>query len=57
MSRKKQTKRSKQNQRRKPNRQSRRKNKTIFNEVCRWIVPKGELFTKDTFHGNMVLAK
>ena len=53
MSRKKQTKRSKQNQRRKPNRQSRRKNKTIFNEVCRWIVPKGELFTKDTFHGNI----
>ena len=57
MSRKKQTVRTHRNKRRKStgqsNDQMRRKNKTIFHEVCNWIVPKDELFTEDTFHGNI----
>lgn len=32
--------------------QTSRKNKTIFNEVRKWFVPDGELFTNDRFHGN-----
>ena len=32
---------------------TRRKNRTIFNDVRKWFVPDGELFTNDHFHGNI----
>jgi hypothetical protein len=31
---------------------TRRKNKTLFFELCHWFVPEGELFDKTEFHGN-----
>ena len=33
--------------------QTRQKNKTIFNDVRKWFVPDGELFTNDRFNGNI----
>jgi hypothetical protein len=33
--------------------QAPQKNKTIFNDLRKWIVPKGVLFTSDRFHGNI----
>lgn len=32
---------------------TRRKNKTLFLELCRWFAAEGELFRKDEFHGNI----
>ena len=31
----------------------RRQNKTIFKALTRWLLPEGELFTEDRFHGNI----
>ena len=31
----------------------RRQNQTIFNAVLSWLIPEGELFTEDRFHGNI----
>ena len=31
----------------------RRQNKTIFGALLEWLVPEGELFTEDRFHGNI----
>jgi hypothetical protein len=33
--------------------QRKQKNKAFFREVLAWFSPKGELFTKDQFHGNI----
>lgn len=31
----------------------RRQNKAIFQALVEWLIPEGELFTKDRFHGNI----
>ena len=31
----------------------RRQNKTIFEALLSWLIPRGELFTNDRFHGNI----
>jgi len=48
-------KQSNRNQRknRKRREQQKQKNKAIFREVLDWFVPEGELFAKDSFHGNI----
>ena len=33
--------------------QQKQRNKTIFREVLEWLVPKGELFAEERFHGNI----
>jgi hypothetical protein len=52
MSRRKQANRSKSNKKRRSVESTRRKNKTLFLELCNWFTPEGELFSKDEFHGN-----
>jgi len=32
---------------------TRRKNKSLFLELCNWFLPEGKLFRKDQFHGNV----
>ena len=53
MTRRKQTNRSENIGKQRQREIQRRKNKTIFNAVLDWFIPKGELFTKDRFHGNI----
>jgi hypothetical protein len=52
MSRRKQTKRSRIEKQKRQAVQL-RQNKTIFGSLLEWLVPKGELFTEDRFHGNI----
>lgn len=52
MARKKQSNRKKRKNDRQPNKQK-QKNKTAFREVLDWFSPKGKLFTKKQFHGNI----
>ncbi len=54
MSRRKQTKRSRRENKRQPQPKQRRvRNDTLFRELLDWFVPQGELFAKDEFHGNV----
>ena len=50
MSRRKQSNRIHKQRRRES---QRRKNKAIFHALLGWLIPEGELFTKDRFHGNI----
>jgi hypothetical protein len=52
MSRRKQTKRSRIEKQKRQAVQL-RQNKTIFGSLLEWLVPEGELFTEDRFHGNI----
>lgn len=51
MSRRKQTNRSTHRKKRQRG-ATRRKNKTLFRELCNWFAPEDELFFKNEFHGN-----
>ena len=54
MSRRKQMKRSRRENKRQPQPEQRRvRNSTLFRELLDWFVPQGELFAKDEFHGNV----
>jgi hypothetical protein len=53
MTRRKQANRSVRNREQRRREIERRKNKAIFDAVLDWFIPKGELFTKDRFHGNI----
>jgi hypothetical protein len=53
MARRKQSNRSGQSGMQKRRDVQRRKNKTNFIAALDWFIPKGELFTKDRFHGNI----
>jgi len=53
MTRKKQAKRTRRNKDRKSAAQGPQKNKAIFNDLLNWFVPEDELFSEDTFHGNI----
>lgn len=52
MARKKQSSRTRRRNDQK-NKERKQKNKTIFREVLEWFSPKGALFTKNQFHGNI----
>ena len=49
MSRRKQSNRTRKQRRREI---QRRPNKAIFEALLGWLIPEGELFTTDRFHGN-----
>ncbi len=54
MSRRKQAKRSRRENKGQPQPKQRRvKNDTLFRELLDWFVPRGELFAEDEFHGNV----
>ena len=52
MARRKQCQRAKRIQQRR-HALGRRQNKTLFQALVSWLIPKGELFTTDRFHGNI----
>ena len=53
MARRKQSKRCERNRKRRQREVSRRRNKELFDALLAWLIPEGELFTKDQFHGNI----
>jgi hypothetical protein len=53
MTRRKQSSRSGRTGKQRRREIQRQRNKTIFAAVLDWFIPKGELFTKDRFHGNI----
>lgn len=53
MTRKKQVTRTRRNKDRKSAAQRPPKNKTIFSDLLNWFVAEDELFSEDTFHGNI----
>ena len=53
MARRKQTKPSGRNAKQRRLETQRRKNKTLFAALLGWLIPVGELFTKEQFHGNI----
>lgn len=53
MTRKKQAKRNRRNKDRNSAVQGPQKNKTVLNDLLNWFVPEDELFSIDTFHGNI----
>ena len=53
MTRRKQSSRSGRTGKQRRREIQRQRNKTIFAAVLDWFIPKGQLFTKDRFHGNI----
>ena len=53
MTRRKRSVRPRRRNKKQQTKQTPQKNKTVFNDLRNWIVPKGELFTKNRFHGNI----
>ena len=53
MARRRQFKRAERIQQQRRRAMKRRQNKTIFQALVSWLIPEGELFTTDRFHGNI----
>jgi hypothetical protein len=53
MARKKHAKRKSKQSRQRRREIQRRQNKSLFRELLNWMIPSDELFTEDSFHGNV----
>ena len=53
MARRRQFKRAERIQQQRRRAMKRRQNKTIFQALVSWLIPEGELFITDRFHGNI----